>query len=281
MHSIITFSRPLPEVTQLLDHVIAQMIDAYLKHERPAKIVPQLSGRGSSARRGQRDRGETSTQMSVSASSDPRLPPKEPDLFFPSSDSEEEDEVPAVPLASSTVFGASSCSSTILKRNGHRSSPRRSGSSPSNGDTKDILGSQGSDIVPLDSTPLLFTSDTAGPSTSKRRALSRSPSNNVPLSSTDGYLGEFVCEGWSLSKGKGYCVPGSKVIFERPKAAKGGDEDSKVLARGKDKVGPARLVNGKMVNAKTKPVGGKQVTLGSLGLGKKAASVVRLVEQWW
>jgi len=31
MHSIITFSRPLPEVTQLLDHVIAQMIDAYLK----------------------------------------------------------------------------------------------------------------------------------------------------------------------------------------------------------------------------------------------------------
>ena len=38
-----------------------------------------------------------------------------------------------------------------------------------------------------------------------------------------------------------------------------------------EKVGPARLVNGKMVHGKSKTMAGKQVTLGSMGMGKKAA----------
>jgi hypothetical protein len=36
------------------------------------------------------------------------------------------------------------------------------------------------------------------------------------------------------SKGKGYCSPGSKVVFERPKASKGGESESKSLMTGKE-----------------------------------------------
>jgi DNA repair protein RAD5 len=89
-----------------------------------------------------------------------------------------------------------------------------------------------------------------------------------------GYLGEFVCEGWSLSKGKGYCSPGSKIFFERPKPAKVVEDDARALARSKETIGPARLVNGKIVHAKGKPVAGKQMTLGSMGLGKRTATAV-------
>jgi hypothetical protein len=83
-----------------------------------------------------------------------------------------------------------------------------------------------------------------------------------------------VCEGWSLSKGKGYCSPGSKVVFERPKASKGGESESKSLMTGKEKLGPARLVNGKMVHAKGKVTAGKQMTLGQM-MAKKATPAVR------
>lgn len=209
--------------------------------------------------------------MSVSEAARPSHTKQEPDLFFPASDSEDDDEVTAVPLPSSTIAADLSSSSTTLRQNG--SASHRKGISPNNGDVKPLVGSQGSDIVPLDWKPD-FSTPTAGPSKLKRPSPSRSPSSNIPPSFTDGYLGEFVCEGWSLSKGKGYCVPGSEVIFERPKAAKMAEDDSKILARSKDKIGPARLVNGKVVNAKAKPVGGKQVTLGALGMGKKAASTV-------
>ena len=66
------------------------------------------------------------------------------------------------------------------------------------------------------------------------------------------------------------------MVFERPKAAKAVEDDSKSIARSKEKIGPARLVNGKMVNAKGKPVTGKQMTLGSMGLAKKGAAAVSL-----
>ena len=202
---------------------------------------------------------------------------KEPDLFFPSSDSEEE-EVLHINPTTSTIDGRSSSSSTTIKGIGIHSSPIRNSSTLSNGETKPLISSQGSsDIIPLDASCFQPTSSSAGPSRHRRPSpLSHSSSSNVPLSFTSGYLGEFVCEGWSLSKGKGYCVPGSKVVFERPKIVKGSDEDAKIISRSKDKVGPAKLVNGKVVNAKSKPVGGKQVTLGSLGMGKKAASLARL-----
>jgi DNA repair protein RAD5 len=63
------------------------------------------------------------------------------------------------------------------------------------------------------------------------------------------------------------------VVFERPKVAKAVEDDAKSIARSKEKVGPARLVNGKMVNAKGKPVTGKQMTLGGM-MAKKASPAV-------
>ncbi|WRT66270.1 uncharacterized protein IL334_003223 [Kwoniella shivajii] len=185
-----------------------------------------------------------------------------PDLFFPVSDSEEEEQEDVV--AASATLGGPSSSSII---------PPSTSSSRANGgritqqsQKEEFLGSQNSDdIIPLDTKP--SSSSLAGPSKVKR-TLSQSPPANIPIGFEQGYLGEFVCEGWSLSKGKGYCSPGSKVIFERPKPKNQLEDDKAIIARGKEKVGPARLVNGKVVGAKGKPIGGKQVTLGSM-MGKK------------
>jgi DNA repair protein RAD5 len=85
-----------------------------------------------------------------------------------------------------------------------------------------------------------------------------------------GYLGEFVCEGWSLSKGKGYCSPGSKIVFERPKPKTAHPPPT----AGSSKAGPAKLVNGKIVNAK-KPIGGTQMKLSAM-IGKKPPPPVSL-----
>ncbi|CAD6588890.1 MAG: DNA helicase rad5 [Tremellales sp. Tagirdzhanova-0007] len=187
----------------------------------------------------------------------------QPDLFFPASDSEEEDLVPVQPVGSNIDVKPSSPEKFSV--NGFSNTTKKSGNRQSD---RVLPGSQGSDIVALEVDPQSF----AGPSIQPRLPLDQSPSSNVPPSFMGGYLGEFVCEGWSLSKGKGYCVPGSKVVFERPKAAKGKHDESRVLARSRDKVGPAKLVNGRVVNAKVKPAGGKQITLGALGVGKKAAT---------
>ena len=189
----------------------------------------------------------------------------QPDLFFPASDSEDDDLLPAQSAGSN--FETKLPSPEKLSGNATRYLDQL----PGNGHLSQVLpGSQGSDIVALDDEP----QSSAGPSTQKRPFRSQSPPSKIPSSFTGGYLGEFVCEGWSLSKGKGYCVPGSKVVFERPKAAKGMDDDTRVLDRSKEKAGPAKLVNGRVVNAKVKPVGGKQVTLGALGMGRKAATAV-------
>ena len=210
----------------------------------------------------------TMSALASPASSPPR---KEPDLFFPVSDSEEEDVIALARPTSSTVIRSPGAPSKSPTRNGGRSSPFKNGSTPTNVDTN-LPASQDGNIIPLDST----LQPTASTSKLRRPSLSRSPSSHISPGFTVGYLGEFVCEGWSLSKGKGYCVPGSKVIFERPKAAKGLEYDTKVLARSKEKVGPARLVNGKVVNGKAKVVGGKQVTLGAFALVQKAGSGVRI-----
>lgn len=104
-------------------------------------------------------------------------------------------------------------------------------------------------------------------SLAKRRAPPSSPSN-VPTGFQRGYLGEFVCEGWSLSKGKGYCSPGSKLVFERPKAKAATAVDSSA------KGGPTRIVNGKVVSGTKAPIGGKQATISSM-FSKKASPAVR------
>ncbi|KAK4685546.1 DNA repair protein RAD5, partial [Tremellales sp. Uapishka_1] len=163
--------------------------------------------------------------------------PDEPDLFFPASESEDEEIVP------------------IAKR---KVSPRRTVRSPSisltNGKIED------DDIVPLSPRP--------GPSRKRSSPSSGSPPA-VPAGFQGGYLGEFVCEGWSLSKGKGYCTPGSKIIFERPKPIEPGKNGNV----GGVKTGPTKLVNGKTVNAKGKTAP-KQMTLGAMGLGKKGAAAL-------
>ncbi|WWD17390.1 hypothetical protein CI109_101831 [Kwoniella shandongensis] len=204
-------------------------------------------------------------------SSATKLRKSSPDLFFPVSDSEEENEAPVV-RSSATIAGPSS--SSVKKENGSSST------FVSNGildmDAKDepqlFFGSQNSDdIVPLDIKPPPPPSS-AGPSSTRKRLMSQSPPSSIPQNFEAGYLGEFVCEGWSLSKGKGYCQPGSKVVFERPKPQKViTEEDARAAARSKEKAGPARLVNGKVVGAKAKPIAGKQMTLGSM-MGKKGAA---------
>jgi len=198
----------------------------------------------------------------MSAPASPEEKPKsEPDLFFPASDSEDEDYVPNPP-SSSTLASSS--------RPGPSSSSRPDASIPklpSLSRSRQLSSSPG--IVAISPSSALAQT----PSSRKRPSPARTPSATVPTGFTQGYLGEFVCEGWSLSKGKGYCSPGSKIIFERPKPIKA--DDDKSFARSKDKAGPAKLVNGKMVHAKGKPAGGgKQMTLGGMGVGKKAATAV-------
>jgi DNA repair protein RAD5 len=133
------------------------------------------------------------------------------------------------------------------------------------------MKSQDSDIVPLDvpsSTLAASSSNGAGPSRHLKRPSppSRASSYHVPAAFTGGYLGEFVCEGWSLSKGKGYCTPGSKIVFERPKPAKTATQDDSKPAGKMEKAGPGKLVGGKMVHSGK----AKQVTLGAM-MAKKAA----------
>lgn len=184
----------------------------------------------------------------------------EPDLFFPASDEEDADDDIVIDHAPSAS---------------RRSSPPAPPSSKPTAtaaaaevDAPLFMASQESDIVALDPAPKLQRTSsltvpsTAGPSR-KRPSPSRTPSSAVPAGFTGGYLGEFVCEGWSLSKGKGYCSAGSRIVFERPKAAKGADDDKRLAERNEKKLGPAKLVNGKMVHAKGKTAG-KQMTIGSM-----------------
>jgi DNA repair protein RAD5 len=210
--------------------------------------------------------------MDFTPSPSPAAPARsksEPDLFFPSSDSEDDrdiiDDIKPTTLAekripSPTQFDA--CNAPLK--------PSRSRSPPTNtnGHAKGhkSVKSQDSDIVSIE-IPTSSSTNGAGPSRPLKRPSppSRASSFQVPSAFSGGYLGEFVCEGWSLSKGKGYCTPGSKIVFERPKP-KAVQEEKKFFSNTKgEKAGPAKLVGGKVVNARP-----KQVTLGAM-MAKKAA----------
>jgi DNA repair protein RAD5 len=196
--------------------------------------------------------------MQFTPSPSPAAPTRqksEPDLFFPSSDSEDDrDDIMDI---KPTTVAEKRIPSPALRS--------RSRTPPSNGHLKGhkSIKSQDSDIIPIDQ-PSSSSANTngAGPSRPLKRPSpgSRTSSFQVPSSFTGGYLGEFVCEGWSLSKGKGYCTPGSKIVFERPKAKAAVSQEKGSFGKG-----PAKLVGGKVVNGKT-----KQVTLGSM-MAKKAA----------
>jgi DNA repair protein RAD5 len=208
-------------------------------------------------------------QFSPSPSPSPAIARQksEPDLFFPSSDSEDDrDEVKPSTEAEHRLPSPSSSKVLNGSAPGSRSRTPLFDDGESNGHVKGhkSMRSQDSDIIPLDQAP--SSASVAGPSRSLKRPSppSRAPSFQVPESFSGGYLGEFVCEGWSLSKGKGYCTPGSKIVFERPKAAKVVSND--VRPAGKvERFGPGKLVGGKMVNNPK----GKQMTLGAM-MAKKA-----------
>lgn len=193
----------------------------------------------------------------------------ESDLFFPSSDSEEEPDRDGLkPSTEAEHRMPSPSGSKAFNGSASGSRPRSplfadSGETLVNGNHSGrghkSTKSQDSDIIAVDPPPSSKTVE-AGPSRSLKRPSppSRASSFQVPEGFSGGYLGEFVCEGWSLSKGKGYCSPGSKIVFERPKAKSAPPEPKTTIGKG-EKVGPGKLVGGKMVNSK-----GKQMTLGSM-----------------
>jgi DNA repair protein RAD5 len=187
------------------------------------------------------------------------MPDEEEDLFFPASD-EEQDAVEttgATKAAEDPLFFPPSQDSDIAIIDAPSTSH---GSSPP-------LGLAASSLI----APSI--DNIAGPSrkrpTPSRNASYASSSTSVPRTTrippgfAGGYLGEFVCEGWSLSKGKGYCSPGARIVFERPKAKDTAAEERRMAERHEKKSGPARLVNGKMVHAKGAKAG-KQMTIGSM-----------------
>jgi DNA repair protein RAD5 len=187
--------------------------------------------------------------MQFTPSPSPAAPTRqksEPDLFFPSSDSEDDrDDIMDI---KPTTVAEKRIPSPALRS--------RSRTPPTNGHIKGhkSIKSQDSDIVPIDQPSSSNTNTNgAGPSRPLKRPSpgSRSSSFQVPSSFTGGYLGEFV---------KGYCTPGSKIVFERPKAKAAVSQEKGSFGKG-----PAKLVGGKVVNGKT-----KQITLGSM-MAKKAA----------
>lgn len=171
----------------------------------------------------------------------------ESDLFFPAESDEEEEEFQFVPAGPSS-----------------QSSPRKT--SRSSSAKESLFIPEDDDVVAVGGT------SSPQPSSSKRKQMesagSSPPESGIRPGFTRGYLGEFVCEGWSLSKGKGYCSPGSKIVFERPNQKKNTTKNDE----GHQKIGPARLVNGKMVQAKSK-IGGKQMSLKSM-MAKKPPPAV-------
>ncbi|GMK59160.1 hypothetical protein CspeluHIS016_0701750 [Cutaneotrichosporon spelunceum] len=176
--------------------------------------------------------------------------PSKRNLFFPAdSDSEGEAEITVPPASDAPPEGKEALfipdDDDDIVATG--SAPAPSSLGPSS--RQPSSGRQSSSPLPC----------SAGPSRSAKRPASQARSTVRP-GFKRGYLGEFVCEGWSLSKGKGYCSPGSKLVFERPKAKAA---SATIGPDSSAKLGPARLVNGKVVHAKAK-IGGKQMTLGAM-----------------
>ncbi|BEI81856.1 hypothetical protein CcaverHIS002_0210160 [Cutaneotrichosporon cavernicola] len=185
--------------------------------------------------------------------------PSKRNLFFPASDSESEGEVEVVDAPQSDAPSARKEALFIPDDDDDDivatgSAPARSSPGPSSSRPASSSRLPSSAMQPSSPLP-----PSAGPSRRTKRPASQEQSTVRP-GFVRGYLGEFVCEGWSLSKGKGYCSPGSKIVFERPKAKAA---STTVGPDSSAKLGPARLVNGKVVHAKAK-IGGKQMTLGAM-----------------
>ncbi|WVQ72424.1 hypothetical protein IAR50_001976 [Cryptococcus sp. DSM 104548] len=189
-----------------------------------------------------------------------------PDLFFPPSDSEDDD--------SSYLPGRATVApkATVSSKKATDARPKlmeRGSSSQNLSDVVEI--SDDDDDIAIVKAP----SSTGGGASRKRvRRGSHSedqgngPTAGVPSGFRSGFLGELVCEGWSLTKGRGYCSSGSKIVIERSKPkAPDATESSKKSKGGDTDTGRVRLVGGRVVGGKGKS---KQTTLAPT-LSKRAA----------
>lgn len=109
----------------------------------------------------------------------------------------------------------------------------------------------------------------AGPSvprSTQASLLSSSPRLNE---FSTGFIGEYYTTGYSLNQGKGYITERAPIIIERTKTQEERDQEkakkavSPAIHSGK----PGMVKNGKLVRPQVK--GGKQATLGSMGMGNK------------
>ncbi|KIR33858.1 DNA repair protein RAD5 [Cryptococcus deuterogattii MMRL2647] len=199
-----------------------------------------------------------------------------PGLFFPATDSEDEEQddaplttaQPTQSTSSKLSFNIASSSrpqdeSATSATKASTAISETSSSAKAQNDSDDDFSIVGHN--PASSHP---QRPSAGPQ--RKRSLQQAHSHNcssssspapsasvIPADFRKGFLGEFVCEGWSLSKGRGYCSPGTKIVIERPKN-KSADVDTP--KPGRNDSGPVRLVNGKVVGG----IKSKQMTLGSV-----------------
>ncbi|KIR40593.1 DNA repair protein RAD5 [Cryptococcus deuterogattii 99/473] len=199
-----------------------------------------------------------------------------PGLFFPATDSEDEEQddaplttaQPTQSTSSKLSFNIASSSrpqdeSATSATKASTAISETSSSAKVQNDSDDDFSIVGHN--PASSHP---QRPSAGPQ--RKRSLQQAHSHNcssssspapsasvIPADFRKGFLGEFVCEGWSLSKGRGYCSPGTKIVIERPKN-KSADVDTP--KSGRNDSGPVRLVNGKVVGG----IKSKQMTLGSV-----------------
>jgi DNA repair protein RAD5 len=106
------------------------------------------------------------------------------------------------------------------------------------------------------------------PSTMQKPTRETKPKTKARLQTFErGLIGTCYCSAWSLTKGKGYCSPGSKIVIERPKTKE--EKEAERLAKsvksvGTGKAGTTVIKNGKIVKKATstikptaKPITGK------------------------
>lgn len=196
-----------------------------------------------------------------------------PDLFFPATDSEDEEQndVPLTTVQSAqSISSKSSINAASSSRPQHGSDTRAFATISQTSFSAKAQDDSDDDFSIVGHNPASSHPQGASAAPRKKRSLQLAHSHHSSPSSSPappdsmiradfrkGFLGEFVCEGWSLSKGRGYCSPGTKIVIERPKS-KSTDVDTP-KSRQKDN-GPVRLVNGKVVGG----VKSKQMTLGSM-----------------
>lgn len=120
------------------------------------------------------------------------------------------------------------------------------------------------DVVMLSSPEV---SRIAKPSTTQKPTRETKPKTKARLQTFErGLIGTCYCSAWSLTKGKGYCSPGSKIVIERPKTKE--EKEAERLAKsvksvGTGKAGTTVIKNGKIVKKATstikpeKPINGK------------------------